>query len=365
MYAALIFDELSSDEEVIIENEKPPPPSVEVETAQANITLREILHNLSSVIKDTETSKFNISRNHIWEGAKRALNRKSFDPQNRISVKFTDDMGISEGAIDLGGPAREFFTLVTDRLLNSHMFVGGAFAKFLSLNARCLEDGEYYLAGQIFALSFVHGGPTLKCLSDVCYNGIVKGVQNVNASVNDVCDYDLRISLEKLLNASNVQEAEDTINDAKLNLLFDMAGTFQVIKTTSDIDNLVQKTVNRYVLGKAHAAYESFKEGLHTLGVLDSILQYPQVMREAFCFKTDTLTVTDFDDMFSVARVCEGSNRGEVENLVLSHWQDSMQDCEEESVEITLSGILFFCIRMQKFTPPPSPGTFMSNIISA
>ena len=72
----------------------------------------------------------------------------------------------------------------------------------------------------------------MKCLSDVCYNGIVKGVQNVNASVNDVCDYDLRICLEKLLNSSNVQEAEDIINDAKLDLLFDMAGTFQVIKTT-------------------------------------------------------------------------------------------------------------------------------------
>ena len=54
----------------------------------------------------------------------------------------------------------------------------------------------------------------------------------MNASVNDVCDYDLRICLEKLLNSSNVQEAEDIINDAKLDLLFDMAGTFQVIKTT-------------------------------------------------------------------------------------------------------------------------------------
>ena len=73
----------------------------------------------------------------------------------------------------------------------------------------------------------------------------------MNASVNDVCDYDLRICLEKLLNSSNVQEAEDIINDAKLDLLFDMAGTFQVIKTTSDIENLVQKTVNWYVFGKS------------------------------------------------------------------------------------------------------------------
>ena len=367
MYAGLIFDEFSSDEEINIETEKPAPPNIEAQIIQENITLREILHNLSSVIRESEISKFNISRNHIWEGAKRALNRKSFNPQNRISVKFTDDMGISEGAIDLGGPAREFFTLVTERLLNSHLFLGGTFSKFLSLNAKCLEDGEYRLAGQIFALSFVHGGPTLKCLSDVCYNGIVKGVQNVNASVNDVCDYDLRISLEKLLNSSNVQEAEDIINDAKLDLLFDMAGTFQVIKTTSDIENLVQKTVNWYVLGRAQPAYDSFKEGLRTLGVLDSILHYPQVMREAFCFKPDTLTVTDFDDMFSVTRACEGSNRREVENLVLSHWQDLMQDCEEESAEITLSDILFFVSGCKNLPPPPPPppGTFMSNIISA
>lgn len=144
--------------------------------------------------------------------------------------------------------------------------------------------------------------------------------------------------------------------------MFDMAATFQVIKTTSDIENLVEKTVNLYVLGRAQAAYESFKEGLRTLGVLASILQYPQVMREAFCFKPDTLTVTDFDDMFSVARACEGSNRREFENLVLSHCQDLMKDCEEESAEITLSDILFFLYQDAKMYPP---GTFMSNIISA
>ena len=65
MYAVLIFDDLSSDEEMIIENEEPAPHSVKAETVQANITLREILHNLSSVIRDTETSKFKISRNLI------------------------------------------------------------------------------------------------------------------------------------------------------------------------------------------------------------------------------------------------------------------------------------------------------------
>ena len=271
-------------------------------------------------------------------------------------MKFTDDLGISEGAVDLGGPAREFFTLVTERLVNSQLFFGGAFSKFISLNARCLEEGEYYLAGEIFAMSIVHGGPTLKCLSEICYDSIVKGTQNVNASVKDVCDYDLRVSLEKLLNTSSIKEAEQVISDAKLDLLFDMAGTFQVVKATTDIVNLIQKTVNWYVLGRSQPAYDSFKEGLRTLGVLDSILQYPHVMREAFCFKPETLSVTDFDSIFSVASACEGSNRREVENLVLAHWQDLIQDCEEQSATVSLSDILFFCVRVQTFT---APGTFL------
>ena len=118
-------------------------------------------------------------------------------------------------------------------------------------------------------MSLVHGGPALKCLSDLSYNCIVKGIQNVNASHTDVCDYDLRISLDKLLNASNIKEAEQVISDAKLDLVFDLAGTFQVIKSTSDIVNIVQKTVNWYVLGRAQPAYDSFEEGLRTLGVLD------------------------------------------------------------------------------------------------
>ena len=85
-----------------------------------------------------------------------------------------------------------------------------------------------------------------------------------------------------------------------------MAGTLQVFKTTSDIVNLVQKTVNWYVLGRAQPAYNSFKEGLCTLEVLDSILQYLHAMREAFRFKPKTLSVIDFDFIFSIRRACEG-----------------------------------------------------------
>ena len=74
-------------------------------------SLQEILEQLALKINEDKISKFNISRSHLWEGALRGLERKSFSPDNKVSVKFTDDSGTSEGAIDLGGPKREFFTL--------------------------------------------------------------------------------------------------------------------------------------------------------------------------------------------------------------------------------------------------------------
>ena len=84
-----------------------------------NKDITEILGELAQEINESCISKFNISRSFLWEVVKRALSRKSFSPANKVSVKFTDDAGVSEGAVDLGGPMREFFTLVLQYLHDS------------------------------------------------------------------------------------------------------------------------------------------------------------------------------------------------------------------------------------------------------
>ena len=79
------------------------------------------IHQSSPVVSYEfyEWCKFNIARNFLWEGAKRAVSRKVFSPGNKVSVKFTDDSGIGEGAIDWGGPMREFFTLILQYIHDS------------------------------------------------------------------------------------------------------------------------------------------------------------------------------------------------------------------------------------------------------
>ena len=138
---------------------------IEVISTNKDKSLEDILLDLNTKINHTEISKFNISGGHLWEGAVRGLKRKSFSPANKISFKFTDDVGIAEGAVDSGGPMREFFTLVIDWMVSSQLFCGNERQKYLPINANYLSNDYYFLAGQLIAISIVHGGPGPRCFS--------------------------------------------------------------------------------------------------------------------------------------------------------------------------------------------------------
>lgn len=126
-----------------------------------NKDITEILGELAQEIN--ESCIYNLS--FLWEGAKRTLSRKSFSPVNKVSVKFTNDTGVSGGAVDLDGPIREFVTLVLQYLNDSQLFCGRDNCKFSSFQSKCLGDEDYYSAGVITAMSIVHGGPGPKLYS--------------------------------------------------------------------------------------------------------------------------------------------------------------------------------------------------------
>ena len=90
------------------------------------VPLNIILEEISQSIDSESTSKFNICRTNVWDGVVRALKRKSFSASYKMSVKFTDDYGQSEGAVDQGGPKREMLTLVMLELQNSRMFANSS-----------------------------------------------------------------------------------------------------------------------------------------------------------------------------------------------------------------------------------------------
>ena len=64
--------------------------------------------------------------------------------------------------------------------------------------------------------------------------------------------------------------------------------------------------------------------------------------KEVFCYSKVTLTAELFGCLSSVNYSESGSNNRQLEGLVLSRWDDFLQDVEEKTVELTFRDILFF-----------------------
>ena len=67
----------------------------------------------------------NVRRKYAFKDGIQKLKRLAFIESHPLSVKFANETGQSEGAIDLGGPTREFLRLAICQMFESKLF-GGA-----------------------------------------------------------------------------------------------------------------------------------------------------------------------------------------------------------------------------------------------
>ncbi|XP_059389810.1 uncharacterized protein LOC132123265 [Carassius carassius] len=88
-------------------------------------------------IEETPSSNMiNICRQNVMNGAVQAFARRTFTPEAKLSVVFMDDFNQAEGAVDEGGPKREFFKLLMVALKERSLFTGPQNNKNLSLDSR-------------------------------------------------------------------------------------------------------------------------------------------------------------------------------------------------------------------------------------
>ena len=83
----------------------------------------------------TRRNYLNVRRGHVLEDGINKINKVIFQPDLPISVKYSDYEGSSEGAVDTGGPTREFFRLAVNKLcLKASVFQGPDRSKVLVHN---------------------------------------------------------------------------------------------------------------------------------------------------------------------------------------------------------------------------------------
>jgi hypothetical protein len=83
---------------------------------------------------DVPQNLINVRWKHVLEDGIAKMSRSRFDPSRPLSVRFADQLGSSEGAVDLGGLTREFLRLAIQEAFSTNAFIGTATSKVLMLH---------------------------------------------------------------------------------------------------------------------------------------------------------------------------------------------------------------------------------------
>ena len=355
-YNALLDTNLSDDDEI----EYAPLEIKSEEASDGEETIKDILGRLTSPINIDQIAKFNVSRNHLWESARRGFAKKSFSPTYKVSVKFTDDAGASEGAVDLGDPTREFFTLLLNEIQKGSLFEGNSNnsdIKSLTCYTSSLNNGDYRLAGKIIAMSIVHGGSSPGFFSPVLFNALAYGPENTSVVLDDVTDQRLHGDLVALKDSTNDESVQKCLYN--LEAITDLAGINTIIRKDDDKLRIIKDVAKWYTLGRTRPAIEEFKNGLSTLGLLDALQKSPGAFRDLFCLKEATLSSESIEKLFLMRRSETDSNDYIVESRIVMYWREYLQEVEEKEADSSFGDILAFSTGASKvpplgFIPKPS-----------
>ena len=147
--------------------------------------------------------------------------------------------------------------------------------------------------------------------------------------------------MRQLLDSEMIEEAREIMSRPNL----ETSGyfrKFKVLRNMDNVKNVVNSTVSWFVLGRTRAALESFKEGISSLGILSSMVENPLAFKSEMCYQERVITNEMMSKLFCVTRSEVGSNRYELESLLLFFWEDLLVDVQEGEVGLLCSDIIFF-----------------------
>ncbi|CAI5673965.1 unnamed protein product [Oreochromis niloticus] len=326
-------------------------------TSSCLVSAKDILEELSAKINQQKKCKFNINRSTVLDGAIRGFKRVTYDPCHTISVRFSDDMGVPEEAVDLGGPRREFLRLLIEALPLSPMFEGEEGKMNLALDSAAMREDRYFIAGRAIAVSLVHGGPPAGFLSPTLFSCLVDGPDLAKPVLEDVADSDLREKIKRVKECKSFEDlivATEPLQDYLAN-----AGCLRPLRRLEDKDLLIHDILMFQVIHRVRGPFERFQDGLRTLEVLDKIQAHPESFRTLLCWSPSVLTADLLDSLFTIRLSPAGSNKRHAEAVVISFWRDYLTDAEDQDGTQKLGTILAFATGANTvppigFSPQPS-----------
>ncbi|XP_013888119.1 uncharacterized protein LOC106535614 [Austrofundulus limnaeus] len=270
--------------------------------------LRTVLEDLQKGLQSGSApihNSLHVCREFIMEGSFRAFRRTRFNPLHQLTVTFVDVEGESEGAVDDGGPSREFLRLLVAALRDSRYFEGPEDRKNLSLVSRGLQFGDYKIIGQMLSLALLQGGVQPSFFSTRLYS-LLCGQQTGPVSLEEVGDWELRQHLEKIKAAENLEEAQQAVQEASP--LLCPLGCAGFLPDMESQHTFVEQAARAHVEGRIKPALDQLVEGLDCLKVAEAMRNHPETLSPIFVSGHNQLTVQNMINLFDTDFSPPGSN---------------------------------------------------------
>ncbi|XP_023154350.2 uncharacterized protein LOC111588293 isoform X1 [Amphiprion ocellaris] len=315
---------------------------------EMNITLPDVVANLSLPIDHKNVCRFNISRANVWDGAVRGFKRTTYSETYDMLVRFTDDAGVFEEGIDTGGPRREFLTLLMKHLKDRPIFDGPEGHRFLVYNANAVREDEYFMAGKMIAVSIVHGGPGPHFLSEDLVHYLA-GQPSFKAAVSLITDEEIGKALREIENATSLDALRECI--LRHSTMLQTAGCLRHVAALGEKKEVVADYLRWYIIDRNSSVIDRFKDGLTTLQFLNALQQHPSLLSPVLCHTAKPLTGLELERLFKPNLSPSGSNRRLKESQTLAYWADYLLDCEEGKASVSVEDVLMFATGLSSLPP--------------
>ncbi|XP_052233349.1 uncharacterized protein LOC127846217 [Dreissena polymorpha] len=157
-------------------------------------SVADVLHEFRNrYIKDYHTNCV-ITRSKPLNGAIRLLEKTTVKLQNKLFVKFSEEIGE-----DHGGPRREFFRLAIAELGGSKFFEGPDGAKVFRHDLQLVEKGQYRIVGRLLAMSLAQDGPGFHWLNKQLF-AMMTGREGETTAADEITDPNIKECLEMSTN---------------------------------------------------------------------------------------------------------------------------------------------------------------------
>lgn len=298
-------------------DKKPKGPSTLKEALQ--IAAKEVYG--CSDIDDKNKLRINVRRGKVWNDTFvifRGHDKSDFNLP--LHVRFT-----GEEAVDLGGPKREFFSLLFRGLEQQRIVAGSSPYLTFSHDILAYEGKEYEICGVLVALSLLNGcsGPHNLSPSLVQYI-LHEDKQFCQCKIGEIPNPDIRSKCQEIEETSEEKEFSEKV--LALDERFD-AGFNKASISLGDKEKLLQTIAYHYVINKCHDGILQFKDGLLFGGILNVLQRFP---KESFAELTDStesvITPEDLAGVFEANLSTHGSNLRMAEEDILYNWENFLSN---------------------------------------